>query len=121
MKTCDANINFRIPEADRERFRQCILALRDKLGSGATMSNVILLMIRAMIRAVDSGKVIVWPPECATLESRNGIVQYPDQFMDAVARVADKEGRYSVSKGGRGTATKVKPAAQAGAIKPRSK
>jgi hypothetical protein len=108
MKTCDANINFRIPETDRERFRRCILTLRDKLGSGATMSNVILLMIRAMIRAVESGKEIVWPPECLTLENRSRIVQYPNQFVDAVARVAEKGGSYSTSKGGRKPARRGK-------------
>lgn len=96
----DAFIHLRVAEADKSAFDQAVQSLEKKLGTGATASNVLLLMMRALVSAVEAGKKPLFPFECRTEEEKRPTLQYPEpsSTAPAPARVAESGERYCVRK-----------------------
>lgn len=98
MKT--SFIQLRVGEEDKTRFEKAVKGLESQLGTGATTTNVILLMMRALVDSMEKGKTPVLPLECKTSADPRPTLQYPDpsSTAHAPARVAESGERYCVRK-----------------------
>lgn len=65
MKT--VTLGVRIEEQEYQALQKAITFMEPELGNGATTSNVLVLMIRAFVRATSNGHKPALPFECKTI------------------------------------------------------